>query len=102
MGGRSNANKKNILIVLGVVIVLLVVSVSILMNSRRTRAVREEYRIQLEELNQDLHVANTKGYANDKETANSILDKVDYVCTGGGAMLEFLAGKKVPGLEALR
>ncbi|MCK5614370.1 hypothetical protein KAR91_71550 [Candidatus Pacearchaeota archaeon] len=77
MGGRSNANKKNILIALGVVIVLLVVSVSILMNSRRTRAVREEYRIQLEELNQDLHVANTKGYANDKETANSILDKVD-------------------------
>ncbi len=77
MGGKSNANRKNILIALAVVIVLLALSVSILMDSRRTRAVREEYRIQLGELNQDLHVANTKGYANDKETANSILDKVD-------------------------
>jgi len=30
------------------------------------------------------------------------LEKMDYVCTGGGAMLEFLAGKKLPGLEVLK
>jgi len=29
------------------------------------------------------------------------LEKINYVCTGGGAMLEFLAGKKLPGLEIL-
>jgi len=28
-------------------------------------------------MNQDIHTANTKGYANDKETANAILDKVE-------------------------
>jgi len=53
-------------------------------------------------------VARSKGYriigGGDTITALDrfgYLDKVDYVCTGGGAMLEFLSGKKLPGLMAL-
>lgn len=30
-----------------------------------------------------------------------LLEKIGHVCTGGGAMLKFLAGEKLPGLEAL-
>ncbi len=30
------------------------------------------------------------------------LEKVDYICTGGGAMLKFLSGEKLPGIRALK
>ncbi len=40
---------------------------------------------------------DTVGFLNEKKLA----DKFDFVSMGGGAMLEFLAGNELPGLEAL-
>jgi len=31
-----------------------------------------------------------------------LFDKMDFVSTGGGAMLEFIAGEKLPGIEAIK
>ncbi|MEA2097488.1 MAG: phosphoglycerate kinase [Patescibacteria group bacterium] len=53
-------------------------------------------------------VARTKGYTiiGGGDTISAVdkfedIEKIDCVCTGGGAMLEFLAGKKLPGIETL-
>lgn len=32
----------------------------------------------------------------------NLINKIDHVCTGGGAMLRFLAGENLPGIEALK
>ena len=74
-GKKLPMERNNILIVLGVVVLVLILSVSFLLNGRHDSQLREEYKLRIEAMNQDLHVANTKGYANDKETANAILEK---------------------------
>lgn len=76
-GKKLPMEKSNILIAIGAVIIILFLSVSFLLSSRRDSQVRDEYRVRIEAMFQDLSVANTKGYANDKETANVILTKVE-------------------------
>ena len=79
MGGKKfhQMDKNTILAGILLIILLLIISVSFLMDGRRDTALRDEYRLQIEAMNQDLYTANTKGYANDKETANAIIEKVE-------------------------
>lgn len=76
-GKKIPMERNNILIILGAVVLVLILSVSFLLSSRHDAQIRDEYRLRIEAMNQDLHVANTKGYANDKATANTILAKVE-------------------------
>ena len=77
IGVKTDLNKNSILAIILVIVLILIISISFLMDGKRDGALREEYRLQIEAMNQDLHTANTKGYANDKETANAILSKVE-------------------------
>lgn len=76
-GKKIPMEKNNILIAIGAIIIILILSVSFLLGGRHDAQLRDEYKLRIEAMNQDLHVANTKGYANDKETANAILEKVE-------------------------
>jgi hypothetical protein len=77
-GNRLNQfSKRNVLIALVLAVVVLVSSVSFLMSYQRKKAISDEYRTKIEGLYQDVQVANTKGYANDKAGANAILEKID-------------------------
>ena len=55
---KSNVDKKNILIAIGAGFVILVLSITFLMNSQRDKAVREEYRLKITNLHQQLQVSN--------------------------------------------
>jgi len=74
---KPDWNKNTILAAILVIALLLIISISFLVNGQRDEALRGEYKLRIEAMNQDIHTANTKGYANDKETANAILDKVE-------------------------
>lgn len=74
---KINMSRSKILLALAGVVTVLILSIIFLVNTKRDSAQRDEYRKQIEEMNQELHTANTKGYANDKETANAILEKVE-------------------------
>lgn len=75
-GRKPPMQRSTILMILGILILLLIVSVTFLINRSHKSEVREEYRQRIEQLTNDISSANTKGYANDKVTANAILDRV--------------------------
>jgi len=76
-GKKLPMEKSNILIGLGILILFLILSVTFLINNRHDSQLRDEYKLRIEKLRDEISSANTKGYANDKETANAILDKVE-------------------------
>ncbi len=73
----SQFSKRNALIALVLTVAVLMGSVSFLMGYQRKKAISDEYRTKIEGLYQDVQIANTKGYANDKAGANAILEKID-------------------------
>jgi hypothetical protein len=73
----NGANTKKILIAIGAAALVLIISVSFLVQNQRNSAIREEYKTKIQNLYQDITTANTKNYANDSASANAILDKVD-------------------------
>ena len=76
-GKKLPIQKSNLLIGIGILLLLLIISATFLVNNHRDAAIREEYTMRIDKLRQDINTANTKGYANDKETANVILDRVE-------------------------
>lgn len=77
-GGVNDPMRRNTLLaaILGIVLIL-IISISVLLESSRNRALREEYRDKIEALEADINTATTKGYGNEKESANAILDQVE-------------------------
>ena len=76
-GKKMPMEKTNILIgILGLVLILILCAI-FLFNTRHDSQLREEYRTRIEEIRQDINTANTQGYANDKETANALLERAE-------------------------
>lgn len=85
-GGRANPMNRNTLLaaLLGVILVF-IVSVILLVDGRRNRLEREEYRDKIQAMDADLSTASVKGNGDEKQTANVILDEIE---TEARAMLE--------------
>ena len=65
-----------------------------------------EYSIGSKEIAEAIVASHAKKFAGGGDTTsfirqNNLQDKFDFLSTGGGATLEYLSGKKLPGLEVL-
>jgi len=76
-GKKLPMDKSNILIGILGLILLLILSVIFLLNTRHDKQLQEEYKVRVEEIRQDINSANTKGYANDRTTANNLLNQAE-------------------------
>ena len=77
IGKEVKPNKNIILVSILAIAVILTLSIYFLMNGKHDKELRDEYRARINEMNSKLQTANTKGYANDKETANAILEQIE-------------------------
>lgn len=79
---------------------------TIFWNGNLGKTEEKEYRLGSEQIAGTVVIADAQRIVAGGDTITflseiGLVDKFDYVCVGGGAILELLAGKKLPGLEAI-
>ncbi len=79
---------------------------TIFWNGNLGKTEEEEYRLGSEQIAHTIVIADAERIVAGGDTVAflseiGLVDKFDYVCAGGGAILELLAGEKLPGLEAI-
>ena len=79
---------------------------TIFWNGNLGKTEDEEYRLGSEQIAHTIVIADAERIVAGGDTVAflseiGLVDKFDFICAGGGAILELLAGEKLPGIEAI-